>query len=117
MSADLCDHHRTGHRDISRRIRAIEKEPQHVATAALASVQWREVLAGQLRLASGLYHDGPLNGALRNHDIADRHFLSKARTTKTPRVADAGRTTKQIIARQNCNKADKARNSTSTSRS
>jgi hypothetical protein len=70
-----------------------------------------------LLLTSGLYYDGALNGTLRNHDIADWHFLSEARTTKTPRVADAGRTTNQIIARQNSDKADKASNSTSTSRS
>jgi hypothetical protein len=56
-------------------------------------------------LTSGLHYNSPLNGILRNHDIADRHFLSEARTTKTPRVTDAGRTTNQIIARQNSNKA------------
>jgi hypothetical protein len=89
------------------------KEPQHVATAALASVQWSSDWT--VALASGPHYDGPLNRALRNHDIADRHFLSEARTTKTPWVADAGCATEQIIPRQNSYKADKASGSAGTS--
>ena len=53
--------------------------------------------------------------ALRNHDIAVRHFLSEARTTKIQEVTDASRATEQIIAYQNRNKANKASCSASTS--
>src|SRR5262245_15089777 len=49
----------------------------------------------------------------RNQHIAVGHFLSEARTTKTPGVADAGRTAKQIIAGQNANKGNKATNRSS----
>jgi Protein of unknown function (DUF3551) len=46
----------------------------------------------------------------RNHHIAAgwRDRRGEARSTKTPRVADAGRTTEQVIAHQNSNKANEA---------
>jgi hypothetical protein len=53
--------------------------------------------------------------ALRDHDIADRHFLSEAGATKTQEVAAAGCATEQIIAYQNSNKADKASGGSSAS--
>src|SRR5262245_35203964 len=94
-----------------------KKEPQHVATAALASVWWGVVGRPDSCLSSGLYYGYALRGALRNHDIAAgrRDRCGEARPTQTQWVADAGGATEQIIAHYRSNNANEATSSRSTS--